>query len=65
MIQNRPEAEGGKVRYVPWQAKGDESHADCQDGVITSWNELYVFVRYDKNTGDTSQATDRENLVWL
>ncbi len=31
-------------------------------GYITSFNEHYVFVRYDM--GCTSQATNREQLAW-
>lgn len=32
-------------------------------GEITSFNDGYVFVRYD-NKGDTSQPTSREALTW-
>jgi hypothetical protein len=31
-------------------------------GVISSWNDLYVFVRY--TTGSTAAATRREDLIW-
>jgi hypothetical protein len=34
-----------------------------EDGVITSWNDKYIFVRYD---GDkTSKATNPSNLDFL
>ena len=62
MIQGKAEIEGGKVTYVPWHAKNDKTHKDCQDGVISSWNDDFVFVRY--TTGDTAAATHRENLIW-
>ena len=34
-----------------------------QKGYITSYNDKFVFVRYDD--GCTSQATNREDLYWL
>ena len=62
---------GDKVRYVPNHANGDVHHKDCQNGVVSSTNERFVFVKYDNamctmTTGDepyTAQATKRENLV--
>ena len=62
---------GDKVRYVPNHANGDVHHKDCQNGVVSSTNEKFVFVKYDNamcimTTGDepyTSQATKRENLI--
>ena len=62
---------GDKVRYVPNHADGDIRHADCQDGVVSSTNEMFVFVKYNNamcvmTTGDepyTAQATKREDLV--
>lgn len=62
---------GDKVRYVPNHAFGDPHHPDCQNGVVSSTNEHYVFVKYDNDmcimvNGDepyTSQATLRDNLI--
>jgi len=34
-----------------------------EEGVITSFNERWVFVRY--GTGSTSAATSRQDLEWL
>ena len=66
MIEGKAEVEGGKVTYVPWHAKNDKTHKDCQDGVISSWNDDFVFVDYSK-PGDIKRATaatHRENLIW-
>lgn len=43
---------GERVLYVPYHAQGDTSHPDCERGVVSSTNNLYVFVRY----GDELQA---------
>lgn len=51
---------GDKVRYVPNHAHGDIGHKDCEDGVVTSCNEKFVFVRYGNRTG--SQATSPDDL---
>lgn len=61
---------GDKVLYIPYHAFGDESHRDCEKGVVSSKNDKFVFVKYDNAmcfmvTGDepyTAQATDPENL---
>lgn len=46
---------GRGVLYVPHPGV-------CEDGVITSFNERFVFVRYGADTG--SKATHRSNLEW-
>jgi hypothetical protein len=51
------------VFYIPSHALGDLTHVDIEQGVITSWNELYVFVRYTKDQL-RSQATSRCDLMW-
>jgi len=64
---------GDKVRYIPNHANGDVTHQDCQDGIVSSTNEHYVFVKYNclaciMVTGDepyTAQATKRENLILM
>ena len=45
---------GRKVTYTTYNKK--------EFGVITSFNDICVFVKYGSNTG--SQATDREDLTW-
>ena len=64
-------SKGDHVRYVPRHADGDQNHKDCQNGVVSSTNEKWVFVKYDNLmctmvTGDepyTAQATDPNDLV--
>lgn len=51
-----------RVTYVPSHAHDDREHADCESGFITSWNDIVVFVCYDK--GDHTQATNAYDLVW-
>lgn len=53
--------EGEHVLYVPNHAHGDRKHPDCERGVVTSTNEVNVFVRYEGRT--QSQATSPEDLV--
>lgn len=70
-----PEAfkKGMRVRFVPTHAHGDPEHKDCQDGVVSSTNAHYVFVKYDNlvrrmltgNEPYTAAATKRENLIPL
>lgn len=52
---------GRSVRYVPGHVQGDASHPDVEDGRITSWNEVNVFVDY----GHCSHpATSPKDLIW-
>ncbi len=52
-----PEADdvGRRVVYRP-------AHGAVESGVITSFNESFVFVRYGNDT--RGQATRREDLEW-
>lgn len=52
--------EGDRVAYVPGHAHGDINHNDVERGVVTSHNEVYVFVRFK---GITSQACNPNDLV--
>jgi hypothetical protein len=52
---------GDRVLYVPHHAHGDKTHADCERGIVTSTNEVNVFVRY--GNGIHSQATSPEDLI--
>lgn len=51
---------GAKVTYIPRHADGAD-HPDVEGGVITSWNDKFVFVEY--GTG-TPKGTPAELLVW-
>lgn len=55
MIEPTKDDIGRRVRYFSNHLKGVEF------GIITSFNNNFVFVRYN---GETSQATLRRNLVW-
>lgn len=64
---------GDKVIYVPGHAHGDVTHADCENGVVSSLSEYSetVFVKYNCGLGEaltgdepwTSQGTSPEDLV--
>lgn len=63
---------GDRVRYIPPpHAQEDIDHKDCQNGVVSSINNKWVFVKYDNLagimiTGDepyTAQATDPNRLI--
>jgi hypothetical protein len=52
---------GMRVLYVPGHAHGQRYHPDCEQGIVTSKNEVYVFVRYGGK--NHSEATDPADLV--
>ena len=52
---------GDRVRYVPYHAYGDQAHQDCEDGIVTSKNDKFVFVRFSLFT-ETSQACNPDQL---
>ena len=56
---------GESVRYIPFHAGGDIKHPDCENGVVSSQNGKYVFVKYWRNgmLQNTAQATQPEDLV--
>ena len=62
---------GDKVLYVPTHAEDDWRPKDCKNGVVSSRNDKYVFVKYDNamcimTTGDepyTAAATRPEDLI--
>ncbi len=47
-------------RKVIYHSPGGDK---VEEGVITSFNDRFVFVRYGSNT--TSAATRREDLTWV
>lgn len=60
---------GMRVAYVPGHAHGDIAHPDVEHGTVSSTNNKYAFVRFDRQVakfgwdGTTSQACDAEDLV--
>lgn len=61
---------GQNVRYIPYHAKGDPSHADCKNGIVKSKNDHFVFVKYITNgiMQEVAQATSTDQLMlghWL
>jgi hypothetical protein len=50
-------------RRVIYRERGSPPDPVVEEGVITSFNDTSVFVRYGANTG--SAATRREDLTWL
>lgn len=52
---------GRSVRYIPGHAQGVLSHHDIEDGKITSWNEVNVFVDYGHGS---HPATCPRDLIW-
>ena len=52
----KPSDVGRGVVYVP-------PHDARQDGVVSSWNERWIFVRYRGQ--ESAQATDPADLQWL
>ena len=63
-IENRivtSEDIGSPVTYIPSHANGDASHSDCERGIISSFNEESIWIRYKAACGAN---TPPENLVW-
>lgn len=56
--------EGERVMYVPHHADGNLMHEDCEDGVVTSINERFVFVRYGNDAhGQATAATQLAEVL--
>jgi len=55
---------GDRVIYIPTHAEGNVNHPDCEYGIVSSWNDKYVFVKYVRNgiPQMTAQATSPEDL---
>ena len=43
---------------------GKIDYSKCEDGIITSWNDKYIFVDYGKNCG-RGTATSPEDLEFV
>lgn len=60
---------GDRVAYVPGEANNNLSHPNVERGRVSSVNEKYVFVRFDKTVaklgwqGTTSQSCRPDDLV--
>lgn len=54
-------SDSDKGRYVIYGRLNPYRTAEL--GVVSSWNEISVFVRY--SSGDTAAATDYDDLEWL
>lgn len=52
---------GSPVTYIPPHVEGDANHADVSRGNISSFNDMYVFVRFNAPNG---QACGPDRLVW-
>ena len=52
---------GSPVTYIPNHANGDVNHKDCERGVLSSFNDFTVFVRFKAPNGASCKT---ENLVW-
>lgn len=52
---------GSPVTYIPTHANGDTNHPDSERGVISSFNDVTIFVRFRSVNG---QAVNTKNLVW-
>jgi hypothetical protein len=57
--------EWDRVIYIPPQANGDYNHKDCENGVVHSVSDKYVFVRYIHHgtIENTSKATNPDLLI--
>jgi hypothetical protein len=59
-----------RVRYLPGHANGNPDHPDCEDGIVTSFNQHSVFVRFKSKSNPNEyqiqpQGCDRSDLIWL
>jgi hypothetical protein len=64
-------SEKQRVAYIPNHADNDINHEDVEYGYVSSVNDHYVFVKFDKQLqkfgweGTTSQSCRVETLVIL
>ncbi len=49
------------VTYIPNHAKGNPAHTDAERGIISTINNLGVWVRFKSPNG---QKCNPDNLVW-
>lgn len=60
MIRESELREGLIVVYIPSYLDKPYESDEVEVGYVSSWNDSYVFVKYD---GHNSQATRREDLM--
>ena len=48
---------GSPVTYIPPHAAGDASHPDAERGHISSFNDTYIFVRFNAPNGQACQPS--------
>lgn len=53
---------GDEVLYVPYHAKGNLRHMDCERGRVNSVSDHFVFVRFERSAL-CSQACKPDQLV--
>ena len=53
--------QGQRVKYIPQHANGDAAHPDCEMGIIKSYRDNYVMVRYEGTSN--IKATRFNDLV--
>ncbi len=57
-----------RVVYIPGYAHGDANHTDVERGTVSTVNQKYAFVKFDKQVarlgwdGTTSQSCDPHDL---
>lgn len=57
---------GKSVIYIPTYANGNIDHKDVKAGIISSWTDSVVFVKYYSTYGLESyaKATIPNDLIW-
>ena len=65
MINKVTDLDFGKpVLYVPTHAKGDLNHPDVEEGVISEFNETFIFVKFAPRNVSNSEACNPADLHW-
>lgn len=60
---------GMHVRYLPMHANGQLSHPDVEEGIVSSKNDHFAFVKFHKQVaklgwdGTTAQSCGAESLI--
>lgn len=69
--QNNDFLKGDNVMYIPHHAQGDQGHPDCECGKVSSTNDHFVFVKFNKQltkfgwNGTTSQSCHQKDLIHI
>ena len=57
---------GMRVKYIPRVANKNPNHEACEEGIVSSTNDSFVFVRYENGINSFAQKgcpTDPEDLI--